>query len=118
MGVGAACHAQAGAAPTLEQLCGACPPRREPLRGTRGSQAARPGRTCLFTSVLLMMLTTFWTALLAFFLLAAEDSSGRQVFQKCRAASITRALLPAMPPNLKGRSHLQSRCRPCCRSNT
>lgn len=116
----AGCQAQAGAVPTLEHLCGACPPRiLLALPGARPLEApVGPGRTCLFASVLLMVLTTFWMALLAFFLLAAEDSSGSQVFQKCRAASITRALLLAMPPNLKGRSHLQCRRGPCCRSST
>lgn len=39
----------------------------------------------------------------------AEDSSGSQAFQKCRAASITRALLPAMPANLRGRPGLDWR---------
>ena len=69
---------------------------REDVRGG-------PERTCFLASVSLMMLMTLRVALLHFFLLTAEDSSGSQVFQKCRAASMTRALLPARPPNLEGK---------------
>ena len=64
-------------------------------------------RTCFLASVLLMTVMIFCVALLHFFRLPGEDSSGSQVFQKCRAASITRALLPAMPANLRGRPGLE-----------
>lgn len=53
-----------------------------------------------------MMPMSLCTTVLALLLLAAEDRSGSQVFQYCLTASITRALLPAMPPNLKGNQSL------------
>lgn len=54
-------------------------PRRLPL--PRRRQDERRPSTCFLASVLLMMLMILWVALLHFFRLPAEDSSGSQVFQ-------------------------------------
>lgn len=76
----------------------------EPHGGPWTWGAHTPGqeRTCFLASVLLMMLRSRWVGPLHCLLLTADDSSGSQLFQQCRAASITSALLPARPPNLEG----------------
>lgn len=87
----------------------AAPSRLRAARLSARAGGTRRAGTCFRASVLLMMLMSLWVALLHFFRLPAEDSSGSQAFQKCRAASITRALLPAMPANLRGRPGLDWR---------
>lgn len=65
----------------------ACPwGPRPPVRGGRAERrpwgpGSHPCRTCFLASTLLMTAIILWMALLAFFLLAAEDRSGSWLFQ-------------------------------------
>lgn len=104
--------------PSRPPLCWPLCSRFQQLHGVCLSGRSLPHRgptqpTCFVASVLLMMLMAFCMTFLVFFLSAAEDRNGSQVFQQCLTASITRALLLAMPPNLKGNPDLERRRHGC-----